>query len=230
VADRSTGDLWHPAAALPLLLIVAPYYLNKFVYLAYPGDYLVFLATDYTNKLLTLALLFLVARRHADAFAIPWRLVVPTGGAWRLTAAGLAVLIAGDVLGFPIVHWLTEHTYRLTTYPAADGHPVLAVIDDTLGCLLTGLSEEAIFRFYLINVLLWRGLATPLAVFASILIFAPIHWSYGIGSTAFAAFASIPITLNYLATRNLAVAMIMHAAYDAFYFTGAADAMRRLVW
>ena len=100
---------------------------------------------------------------------------------------------------------------------------------DLLG-KLTGLSEEAIFRFYLINVLLWRGLTTPAAVVLSIAIFAPIHWSYGVGSVTFAAFASVPITLIYLATRNLAVAVIMHSAYDAFYFTGGADAMRRLVW
>src|SRR5260221_25900 len=73
-----------------------------------------------------------------------------------VVAAGLAILIGVDTIGLPIVRWLGDLTGRLTRYPVAPDR-VLGLIDDTFGCLLTGLSEEAIFRFYLINVLLLRG-------------------------------------------------------------------------
>jgi membrane protease YdiL (CAAX protease family) len=231
VADRRPGwDRWHPAAALPLLLIVGPYYLNKFVYIAYPGDYVVFVATDYADKLFTLALLAVVARRQPGAFAVPWRFAMPTPPAWLLVGAGVAGLVVVDVLASPATEWLNDHVFRLTRYPDATGHPVLAVIDDSFGNLLTGLSEEAVFRFYLINVLLWRGRSPAAAAAISILVFAPIHWSYGLGNVAFAAVASVPLTLIYLATRNLAPPVAVHAAYDAVYFMGGVDALRRLVW
>ena len=67
------------------------------------------------------------------------------------------------------------------------------------------------------------------AIATSTLIFAAIHWSYGAGSTAFAAFAGLVLSIIFLAVRNLATPVIVHAAFDAFYFTGGVALLWRAV-
>ncbi|HUA56302.1 MAG TPA: CPBP family intramembrane glutamic endopeptidase [Candidatus Sulfotelmatobacter sp.] len=229
MAGGETRSAWHPAAALPLLLIVGPYYVNKFVYIAHPGDYPVFIATDYAVRLVTLVALLLVARAAPDAFVVPWRLTVTGVRDAVLAAAGTLILVVADVLTAPGKDWLDDLTGRLTHYPTPPG-PTFAAIDNSFGMVLTGLSEEAIFRFYLINVLLWRGLTRRGALAGSTLLFAAIHWSYGGGSVAYAAFAGLVLALFYVSTRNLIVPVLVHIAVDIYYFTDTDVALRHLVW
>jgi membrane protease YdiL (CAAX protease family) len=229
VVGGRTRSAWHPAAALPLLLILGPYYLNKLVYIAHPGDYAVFIATDYADRLFTLGVLFLVARAAPDAFAIPWRLAVSGLKDAALVAAGTLILVAADVLTGPGQDWLSDLSGKLTHYPTSPG-PVFTAIDDSFGMVLTGLSEEAIFRFYLINVLLLRGLSRQGAIVVSTLLFAAIHWSYGGGSVAYAAFAGFVFARLYLSTRNLLVPVLVHTAVDIYFFTNTDLALRHLVW
>ncbi len=229
MADRPKRALWHPAAPLPLLLIVGPYYLNKLAYIAYPGDYWVFIAIDYADRLVTLAVLWLVMRRAAPRLALPWHLRL--GGPKDLVFAvvGIALLTVVDVLTDPGQRWLDGLTGQLTHYPAAP-HQLNEVLDDTLGMVLVGLSEEAIFRFYLINALVLRGLTQRTAIVVSTLLFAAIHWSYGGGSVAYAAFAGLVLALVYTATRNLLAPVLAHAVVDVYFFTGVETMLKRLVW
>lgn len=230
MADRSGWEgLWHPAAALPLLLIVGPYYANKFIYMAYPGDYLVFLGADYTNKLLTLSILWLVMRRTTAPLPLPWRLAVEGRRDAAIVVGGTALMIGLDVASWPAKQWLNGITGRLTRYPEPTG-PVLAVFDDTVGCLLTGIAEEAIFRFYLINVLVVRGLSVPAAVAVSSVLFGAIHWSYGGGNVAYAALFGVVAAWVFLATRSLAAPVLMHTALDTYFFAGGDAVLRRMVW
>lgn len=214
---------WHPAGALPPLLVIGPYYLNKLIYIAYPG-YGVFLATDYLDRLVTLTLLYLVLRRARVKLALPWRLSWPGATGTAVILGGTAGLIALDLATQPAVDWLNDLSGRLTRYPEPT-NPVAMVIDDSFGTLLTGFSEEAIFRFYLINALLLRGASRGGAVVLSTLVFAAIHWSFGLGAVAFAAGAGFVLAAVYLATRSLTAPVLIHALYDAADFTGLIGAL-----
>ncbi len=221
--------MWHPAAALPLLLIVGPYYLTTLVYIAWPGDYWVFIATDYTDRLVTLAVLWPVVRRAAGRLAIPWHLRFSGPKDLVVAAFAVALLIVVDVVSDPGQRWLDGMTGQLTHYPVPP-HLLSEVFDDTLGMALVGLSEEAIFRFYLINALMLRGLTQRTAIAVSTLLFAAIHWSYGGGSVAYAGIAGLVLALIYTATRNLLAPVLAHAALDVYFFTGVETALKRLVW
>ena len=59
--------------------------------------------------------------------------------------------------------------------------------------VFVGLSEEVVFRFYLINLVLLRGMSPATAIVMSTLIFAGIHWSYGAGAVAFATLAGLAL-------------------------------------
>lgn len=229
MADGRTRSAWHPVAALPLLLILGPYYVNKLAYIACPGNYTVFIATDYADRLFTLGVLFLVARGAPDAFAIPWRLRVTGFKDAGLAVAGTLLLVAVDVLAAPGHDWLNDLTGRLTRYPAPPG-PVFAAIDNSFGMALTGLSEETVFRFYLINVLLLRGLSRGGAVAASTALFAAIHWSYGGGNVAYAAVAGLVFAAFYLRTCNLIVPVLVHAVVDVYFFTDTDVLVKHLIW
>lgn len=215
---------WHPAGILPLLLLIAPYYLNKLIYIADPGFW-PFLATDYLNKLLTLTLLCLVLRRTPVALPIPWRFGWPTGRQMAVITIGTAALIALDVFSEQPVHWLNDLSGRLTLYPDAPD-PVAMYVDDIFGNLLAGFSEETIFRFYLINALLLRGRSLTASVLLSTVIFAAIHWSYGLGAVSFAGAAGLLLAATFLATRNLTAPVLIHALYDAVFFVGGVSALR----
>jgi len=230
VADRPERALWHPAAALPLLLIIGPYYINKLIYVAYPGNYPVFLAADYTLKLLTLTVLGLVLRGAPVRFAIRWRFSGARLEDWVFVAAGTLTLVVLDVLTYSGKQWLNDVTGHLTRYPSATGHPHLAIIDATFGCLLTGVAEETIFRFYIINVLVLRGLSLRAAIAVSIPVFAAIHWSYGGGNVAYAALAGLVLALSYRATRNLFAPAVIHTLVDSYYFSHADETVRGWIW
>jgi membrane protease YdiL (CAAX protease family) len=86
--------------------------------------------------------------------------------------------------------------------------------------VFVGLSEEAVFRFYLINLLLLRGMLPTMTIVLSTLIFAGIHWSYGAGAMVFATLAGLALSIIFVSTRNLIAPIIAHAVYDAFFFAG----------
>jgi membrane protease YdiL (CAAX protease family) len=86
--------------------------------------------------------------------------------------------------------------------------------------VFVGLSQEAVFRFYLINLLLLRGMSPARAIIVSTLIFGGIHWSYGAGGVVFATLAGLVLSMILMSARNLIAPIITHAAFDAFYFAG----------
>ena len=203
---------------LPAIAIIAPYFLNKFVYIAAP-DYRVFLATDYAVRLFSLTALYLLLKGRQRALPIPWRLATPSARDLMLALAGTLVLIAFNFIGRSWIEFLNALSWRLSRFPSPPGG-FLKLFDDTVGMVLVGLSEEAVFRFYLMNFLLMRGASRALTVLISSLVFGAIHWSYGAGAMAFAAFAGLALAIVYLASRNLVAPVIAHAAYDAAYFSG----------
>jgi hypothetical protein len=92
---------------------------------------------------------------------------------------------------------------------------VLQYFDGTVGMVFVELSEEAVFCFYLVNLLLT-------------LIFAGIHWSYGGGAVVFAMLAGLVLSIIFASASNLIAPIITHAAFEAFYFAGGVAFLWRL--
>jgi membrane protease YdiL (CAAX protease family) len=195
--ERKDNEWWRPDALLPALVIIGPYFLNKLIYFYFPG-YLVFVATDYACRTFSLAFLYLLLRRKPISLPIPWRL---------------------NVVGLTFIQYLNAHSWRLTRFPSPN-NSVLQYFDNAVGMLFVGLTEEAVFRFYLMNLLLLRGMSPTLTIIVSTLIFGGIHWSYGVGAMVFSTLAGLVLSLIYAVSRNLIVPIVVHAAYDTFFFAG----------
>jgi membrane protease YdiL (CAAX protease family) len=216
-SDQSNG-WWRPDALLPAVLIIGPYFFNKLIYIEFPG-YPVFVATDYACRIFSLAFLYLLLRNEPTSLPIPWRLAVPSTKELLTALIGTITLMGANVVGTTFIRYLNAHSWPLTRFPLPT-NSVLKYFDGTVGMVFVGLSEEVVFRFYLINLLLLRGMSRAGAIIVSTLIFAGIHWSYGAGAMVFATLAGLVLSIILMSVRNLIAPIITHAAYDAFYFAG----------
>jgi membrane protease YdiL (CAAX protease family) len=132
---------------------------------------------------------------------------------------GTIILISAHVVGMAFIQYLNAHSWRVTRFPSPT-NSALQYFDGTIGMVFVGLSEEVVFRFYLINLLLLRGMSPAMAIIVSTLIFGGIHWSYGAGAVVFATLAGLVLSIIFMSTRNLIAPIMAHAAFDAFYFAG----------
>lgn len=213
-----SSEWGRPAALLPAIAVVSPFFLNKFVYIAFPG-YPIFITTDYACRIFSLVLLYLLLRDESTSLPVPWRLAVPSIQEVLIALIGLLILIGVCVVGQTFLQYLSANSWQVTSYPSPTSS-ALQYFDGTVGMVFVGLSEEVVFRFYLINLLLLRSMSSTKAVVGSTLIFAATHWSYGAGAMAFAAIAGLVLSITYLSVRNLIAPIIAHAALDAFFFAG----------
>lgn len=211
-------EWWQPDALLPALAIVGPYFFNKFIYIYFPG-YPVFVVTDYACRTLSLVFLYLLLRCEPTSWPIPWRLATPSTKELLTAFIGTITLIGSNVAGITFIRYLNAHSWRVTSFPLPT-NSVLQYLDGTVGMVFVGLSEEAVFRFYLINLLLVRGMSPARAIIGSTFIFGGIHWSYGAGAVGFAMLAGLVLSMIFVSARNLTAPIITHAAFDAVYFAG----------
>jgi membrane protease YdiL (CAAX protease family) len=216
MTSRHSYEWWRPDGLLPALVVVGSYFFNKLIYIEFPG-YPVFVATDYACRVFSLALLYSLLRNEPTPLPIPWRLVAPSTKELLTAFIGTIALIGANIVGMTCIRYLNAHSWRVTRFPPPT-NAVLQHFYGTIGMVFVGLSEEVVFRFYLINLLLLRGVSPTVAIIVSMLIFGGIHWSYGVGSVAFATLASFVLSILFVSTRNLIVPILAHAAFDAFYF------------
>jgi membrane protease YdiL (CAAX protease family) len=228
MASGHNNEWWRPDALLPAFLIVGPYFFNKLIYIYFSG-YAVFFATDYICRAFSLAFLYLLLRGKPTSLPIPWRLAVPSTKELLMALIGTVILISSNVFGMTLIRYLNTLSWRLTRFPLP-ANSVLQYFDGTVGMAFVGLSEEAIFRFYLINLLLLRGMSLTMTIVVSTLIFAGIHWSYGAGAMVFATLAGLVLSIIFVSARNLIVPIIAHAAFDAFFFAGGVAFLWQLAW
>jgi membrane protease YdiL (CAAX protease family) len=217
MASKHCYERWRPDALLPALIVVGPYYFNKLIYVYFPS-YPAFVAADYACRTLSLAFLYLLLRSQPTSLPIPWRLAVSSTKELLTALVGAITLIGFNVVGMTFIQYLNAHSWQITRFPLPTS--VLQYFDSTVGMVFVGLSEEAVFRFYLINLLLLRGISCARAIIVSTLIFAGIHWSYGAGAMAFAMLAGLILSMIFMSARNLIAPIITHAAFDAFNFAG----------
>jgi|SRR5882724_6000921 len=218
MAIEHNNKWWRSDALPPALLIVSPYFFNKLIYIYFPG-YPVFVATDYACRTFSLAFLYLLLPSKPTSLPIPWRLAVPSTKELLMALVGIIILIGSNVVGMTFIRYLNAHSWLLTRFPLPS-NSVLQYFDSTVGMVFVGLSEEAVFRFYLINLLLLRGMSLAMTIVLSTLIFGGIHWSYGAGTLAFTTLAGLVLSIIFASTRNLITPVITHTAYDAFFFAG----------
>jgi len=190
MVSRHSYKWWPPDALLPALIIVGPYYFNKLIYLYFFPSYPLFVATDYACRTFSLAFLYLLLRSEPTSLPIAWRLAVTSTKELLIALIGAITLIGSNVVGTTFIQYLNAHSRRVTRFPLPT-NSVLQYFDGTVGMVFVGLSEEAVFRFYLINLLLLRGMSRARAIIVSTLIFAGIHWSYGAGAMVFATLAGL---------------------------------------
>jgi membrane protease YdiL (CAAX protease family) len=218
MASRYGNEWWRPDALLPAIVVVGPYFFNKLIYIEFP-DYPVFVATDYACRIFSVAFLYLLLRNEPTSLPIPWRLAVPPSKELLSALIGTITLISANVVGTTFIRYLNAHSWRVTRFPLPT-NSALQYLDGTVGMVFVGLSEEVVFRFYLINLLMLRGMSPAMAIIASTLIFGGIHWSYGAGAVVFATLAGLVLSIIFVSTRSLIAPIIAHAAFDAFYFAG----------
>jgi membrane protease YdiL (CAAX protease family) len=218
MASRHSYEWWRSDALLPALVVVGPYFFNDLIYIEFPG-YSVFVATDYACRIFSLAFLYLLVRNEPISFPIPWRLAVPSTKEVLTALIGTITLISASVVGTTFIQYLNAHSWPVTRFPLPT-NSALQYFDGTVGMVFVGLSEEVVFRFYLINLLLLRGMSPAMAIIVSTLIFGGIHWSHGAGTVVFATFAGLVLSIIFMSARNLIAPIIAHAAFDVFYFAG----------
>ena len=173
---------WQPNSFLPALVIIGPYFFNKLIYIYFP-DYLVFVGTDYACRIFSLALLYLLLSRKPTSLPIPWRLAASSTKELLMALIGTIILIGSNVVGMTFIRYLNAHSWRLTRFPLPT-NSALQYFDNTVGMVFVGLSEEVVFRFYLMNLLLLRGMSPTMTIILSTLIFGgftgrtvPVLWS-----------------------------------------------------
>lgn len=157
-----------------------PYFFNKLIYIEFPA-YSVFVATNYACRIFSLALLYLLLRNEPASLPIPWRLAVPSTKELQTAVIGAITLVSANIVGMTLIRYLNAHSWRVTRFPLPT-NSALQYFDGTVGMIFVGLSEEVVFRFYPINLLLLRGTSPATAIIVSTLIFGGIHWSYGTGA------------------------------------------------
>jgi hypothetical protein len=161
IVSESKG-WWRPDGCSPALLIVAPFLINKLIYASWPS-YQVFLITDYLCHILALGLVYLLLRNGATSLPIPYRLTVPSRKQLAIALSSILVLIGLNAVVLTLFRYLDAYSWRLTRFPAPT-NIVVQSFDVTVGTALAGLSEEVVFRFYLINLCLLRRRSLPEAV------------------------------------------------------------------
>ena len=226
MTSRHSYGWWRADALLPALVVIGPYFFNKLIYIEFP-TYFVFVATDYACRIFSLALLYLLLRNEPALLPIPWRLAVPSTKELLTALIGAITLVSANIVSMTLIRYLDAHSWQVTRFPLPT-NSALQYFDGTVGMVFVGLSEEVIFRFYLINLLLLRGMSLAMAIIVSTLIFGGIHWSYGAGAVVFATLAGLVLSIVFISLRNLIVPIIAHAAFDAFYFAGGVTFLWRI--
>jgi len=80
------------------------------------------------------------------------RLAVPSTRELLTAVIGTITLISANVVRTTFIRYLNAHSWRVTRFPLPT-NSALQYFDGTVGMVFVGLSEEVIFRFYLINLL-----------------------------------------------------------------------------
>lgn len=192
--------------SLLLALVVAPFFLNDFAFIA-AGTVVQWLVADYGSKFVALGIIFFVPRlRLAVLETLPIKRSVGEGV--LLVCLCTAILIFADKWHSGLTGVYPEQ-FILFRYPKIEP-AALYWFDLTVGLALTAVSEEFVFRGVLGAVMKRYTSNTVLIVLVPSLIFALIHWGSGLGLMAFAFFAGIALMALFLRTGSVLPGIAAH--------------------
>ena len=204
------------------LLVVAPYYLNDFVFIA-TKTASQWLAADYASKFLGLMIVIAILplrdcvkksfgplKEHYDPLPMTViRIGVP------VFLCFLLMIAVEYFVGFPL--WEAFPDTALFRKPTIE-NPFLYWFDLTFGLALTAISEEFVFRSIAKSVIEKFTNLPSLILIVSALIFTLIHWSHGVPSVGANFFNGIVLMALYLHTRSIAPPIIVHYLINVWHF------------
>jgi hypothetical protein len=119
MTSRLGYEWWRPDALLPALVVVGPYFLNKLIYIEFPG-YPIFVATDYACRIFSLGLLYLLLRNEPPSLPVSWRLAAPSTKEFLTAVIGTIAVISANVVGTTFIRYLDAHSWAVTRFPFAN--------------------------------------------------------------------------------------------------------------
>jgi membrane protease YdiL (CAAX protease family) len=199
-----------------MLLLVAPFYLNDFAFIYLSGTYGVYLA-DYFTRILVLALCFL----------IPLSRKIVTEESTYIWKPGLAIsfVILLPILGRTIHHLVEVPVFNMTGSMGLFqfiliSDPLLYWLDLTAGLVLVAISEELIFRKFMLKYLESFKLSYWKILIFSSAIFSLMHWSNGLGRLLYCFVGGIIYMAAYYKIKRIWPLILAHWFEDFIAFGG----------
>lgn len=176
------------------------FYVNDIFYLSLQDQYLNFIAFDYGTRIFSILVLMIAGYRYKN-FSKESQIY------FGKTLATFAILVMG-IISFKSIGHINSpfETYQFPAYPSS----VYRTIDLTLGLLLVAISEELLFRGYIINLLEKNIKNKVYILLLSCLSFSLIHWGAGVDSLIGTFLWGIAPSIYYLKTKNLLPCIIAH--------------------
>lgn len=203
-----------------LAIAALPFYLNDFS-TAYVTSFTLWIAIDYTLKLLPLWFLFrMLQKRHLTAEDLGLvRMSLNELLTWAviLTTAGFCLDEPG------IIFWSGIFPMPFLDPAIMDSNPILNQIDMTFGLALVAIAEEVIFRGLAFSALKERGYSTPKIFIVSAAIFGLIHWSQGPAVIIATAITGSALMVCRWRSGSIYPAIIAHYFINYLAFSGMAS-------
>lgn len=198
------------------VLLLAPFYLNDFGFIYLHGRPYWFLLLDYACRIFVLVIAARAMKRQRLKSEDLGLIRMPQKELWRLAFLLCIAGITIDRTCHFVLKPLLEST-ALYHFPKLVS-PMIKLFDLTFGIALVSLSEEAVFRGYVMNVLKRRGWPMRFAIVVQTGLFGLIHWGAGAHSVLGAfAWALLPSLVTWR-TGSIYPAVVAHFATDFVAF------------
>lgn len=210
--DRQLGFL----LALPVLLIFAAKPALLFV-----DTWQEWLAVDYLLRILFLAYVLLVPRVRAEAIQLFHRAWNDMSGSLRLMT--LAIVVLAAVMAEIFIDQIRPPIFAL--FPETEWFNYFEiesrfwlVFDLTIGLGLVAISEELMFRGFVIRCLGFLTSRATLLILFSAVIFGLVHWTNGVDNVVAAILTGIVLGSIYMHSRSLWPCVIIHYLINLRHF------------
>lgn len=196
-----------------LLALIIPFYLNDFPFIILQRSFGPFYFVDVFTRVLTLTIL---------VFAVEWdeiKSVLPRPK-WTMLIA-LLIMLGLEFGTKNVIDTFFGSTFSGTILYSFPEYPnqFLRYLDLTFGIFLVSISEELIFRFYLVKFFKSRSCSLGFTVLASSLIFATMHWATGVVNVIHCFLFGVMVSTYYVKTKNLITCMVLHTVVNFLIFS-----------
>jgi len=202
-----------PLFWVALALAVAPAFVKRALFIGEP-DYVAWLIADYVGRALSLMGMFIAWRV---------RLLPPIGnGAGMLRSslvffATVLLVFAEELFVAPPLREAFHDSKLMFLYPRPHA---LILPDLVLGLFFVALSEELVYRRWLLPLIAALAGGRFAAVLLSNIVFALVHVTSGYDEAMTAFFDGCIFSVAFLATRRLSICVAAHYLIDVYIIGG----------